>query len=579
MAQARTRTLVLPSPFRWAHGPHEPRRRVRAVALVAGLSVVLLAASFAVRSTQAEAAATTYSIWSSSVVPAVPADGDTASVELGVRFRSTTEGWVTAIRFYKSAQNRGTHTGTLWSSTGTPLARTTFAAETTSGWQQATLSTPVRLAKNTDYVASYHSPGGRYADDAGALSASRPKVTNALTATAGVYDYAGGFPTKVWDSSNYYVDVVFTTAGSNAAPVTSTRTAGSGTSTRPTTAPTTTSGTTTGPSTTTASPTSTATRPPASTTTTTPPTSPPTTTSPSAACKTAKVWSSLEACGWPGPANTGYPTGQVFSRTVTGGYVVTTDNAVIDGWKVSGGIQVRAKNVTIRNSWVTSSFGGAGGSGTVNINPGASATVEHNVLDGLNATHACIWHEGSSMTATANNCQGVNDGIFMWATQEGVDGTGDNFTIQDNWLHSFTTQAANGHIDGIQTEGTRNGVIRHNTIDVTQDQDSDVALWNSRKSTDNVKVDGNLMAGGGFSVYAEDYSPSESNPTGGYTVTNVSFTNNTFSTVHFGCVGVFGVWFTRGAPSDGWRRSGNIVLETGQNIDTQNPTVNGRLCT
>lgn len=263
---------------------------------------------------------------------------------------------------------------------------------------------------------------------------------------------------------------------------------------------------------------------------------------------------------------------------MSGGVVVTADNTVIDGWKVSGGIQVRAKNVTIRNSWVTSSFGGAGGSGTININPGGSATIEHNLLDGLNDTHACIWHEGASMAARANNCQGVNDGIFMWATTPGVDGTGDNFTIEGNWLHSFTTKAANGHVDGIQTEGAKNGLIRGNTIDVSQAQDSAVAIWNSRKNADNITVEHNLMAGGGFAIYAEDYSPSEANPAGGYTVTNIRFTNNVFSTVHFACVGNYGVWFPRGAPSDGWKRSGNVVLETKQNIDSQNPTVGGRLC-
>ena len=297
------------------------------------------------------------------------------------------------------------------------------------------------------------------------------------------------------------------------------------------------------------------------------------------ACGTVAVWKSLVACGWPGPANTGYPKGQSFVRTVTGGLVITADNTVVDGWRVSGGIQVRARNVTIRNSWVSSSFGGAGGSGVVNINPGASATVSRSLLDGLNATHACVWDEGSSMSVLGVNCQHVNDGIFMWATTVGVDGAGDNFTIADSWLHGFTTQAANGHIDGIQTEGTKNGVIRHNTIDVSQDQDSTVALWNGRKSTANVQVLGNLLAGGGFAVYAEDYSPSEANPAGGYTLTNVSFTDNVFSTVHFGCVGTFGVWFTRGAPSDGWRRSGNTVLESGEAIDAGNPHTGGRLCT
>lgn len=298
----------------------------------------------------------------------------------------------------------------------------------------------------------------------------------------------------------------------------------------------------------------------------------------SSSCTSQSVWADLSGCGWPGPGNTGYPAGLTFSRTVSNGLVITADNTVIDGWDVRGGIQVRAKNVIIRNSRVTMTAGGANGSGVVNINPGASATIEHTTLNGQNSTHACVWHEGTSMKVDAVDCSGVNDGIFMWATQVGVDGAGDNFTITNSWLHNFTTQAANGHIDGIQTEGAKHGLIRHNTIDVAQDQNAAVALWNSRKSVDDVRIENNLIAGGGFSVYVEDYSPSEASPAGGYSVTNVSITGNMFSTVHYGCVGYWGIWFPRGAPTDGWKRSGNSVLETAQVVDSGNPTYRGTTC-
>src|SRR5262249_15237949 len=245
----------------------------------------------------------------------------------------------------------------------------------------------------------------------------------------------------------------------------------------------------------------------------------------------------------------------------------------------TGGIQVRARTVVIRDSLVSNAAGGADGSGVININPGASATVEHSTLDGGNATQACLWHEGSRLTARFNDCLRVTDGVFSWATQTGVNGTGDNFTLENNYFHAFTTQAANGHIDGYQTEGARNGVIRHNTFDISQDQNSAVAVWNSRKSSDNILVDHNLMAGGGFTVYAEDYSPSEQSPSGGHTVTRIRFTGNVFSTVHFGCVGSYGVWFPRGRPTDAWNRSGNVVLETGQHVDGGNPTYRGAPCT
>ncbi len=48
-------------------------------------------------------------------------DNDTSAVELGVKFRSDVDGFITGIRFYKTSGNTGTHTGTLWSSPGTNL--------------------------------------------------------------------------------------------------------------------------------------------------------------------------------------------------------------------------------------------------------------------------------------------------------------------------------------------------------------------------------------------------------------------------------------------------------------------------
>lgn len=83
------------------------------------------------------------SIWPSTARPAVAADPDTVAVELGVKFNADVDGYITGIRFYKASTNTGTHTGTLWSSTGTKLATATFTGETVSGWQQVNFATPV----------------------------------------------------------------------------------------------------------------------------------------------------------------------------------------------------------------------------------------------------------------------------------------------------------------------------------------------------------------------------------------------------------------------------------------------------
>lgn len=317
----------------------------------------------------------------------------------------------------------------------------------------------------------------------------------------------------------------------------------------------------------------------------------PTTSAPAGCANPKNPWSTLEACGWAGPGNTGYqaadcPNGlTVNSGSTTRVIAVTTDNTVLSCQRITGSLDIQAKNVVIKDSYVSYDGGGVGGSGVIKIEDGASATVDHVEINGLNHTHSCVWLQGTAATVRSINCYGINDGIFSWADTKYSATTGDNFSISDSYFHGFTTNAANGHIDGYQTEGANNGVIHHNTYQMTTDADSAIAIWDSLKSSSNIAVSNNLIEGGGFSVYAEDYSPSESSPAGGFTVSNITFTNNVFSTHLSGCVGGYGTWFYRaswtyqGGPTDGWHRSGNTVLETGENIDASNPHVKGVLCT
>ena len=82
-------------------------------------------------------------------------------------------------------------------------------------WEQVNFTVPLSLAANTTYVAAYYTSNGRYADVAYGLT--NGQTTGPLTAPAssavggnGVYTYSTGFPTQVWENSNYYVDVSFT---------------------------------------------------------------------------------------------------------------------------------------------------------------------------------------------------------------------------------------------------------------------------------------------------------------------------------------------------------------------------------
>jgi WD40 repeat protein len=173
--------------------------------------------SFTIAPAGTQACSGAASIWPTNPTPAIITDSDTSSVELGVKFRSNVNGFICGVRFYKGSANTGNHVGKLWTSTGQLLASAQFQNETASGWQQVSFSSPVAITANTTYIASYLAPVGRYSADSnyftnGVTSGSLYAFNNAESGGNGVYLYgAGGFPVNTYQSSNYWVDVVFST--------------------------------------------------------------------------------------------------------------------------------------------------------------------------------------------------------------------------------------------------------------------------------------------------------------------------------------------------------------------------------
>ncbi|MCZ8131098.1 MAG: DUF4082 domain-containing protein [Steroidobacteraceae bacterium] len=159
-----------------------------------------------------------YTLFPAGAVPQVPENADTGSVELGVKFRPAVDGAITGLRFYKgSSANAGPHVGNLWSATGARLATGTFQNETASGWQTLTFTTPVAVTAGTVYVASYFAPAGRYASNTGFFATAGTQngplyaLRDGESGGNGVYRYgtSSGFPTATWQSTNYWVDVIF----------------------------------------------------------------------------------------------------------------------------------------------------------------------------------------------------------------------------------------------------------------------------------------------------------------------------------------------------------------------------------
>jgi hypothetical protein len=148
-------------------------------------------------------------------VPAIGNITDGVGYELGMKFRSTQAGSITAIRYYKAPSETATgHTGHIWSSSGALLATVAFSGETSSGWQKATLNAPLAINASTTYVVTVNTKTYYVATNNGLQSSvvNGPLSTVADGAN-GVFGNSGAFPTQSWSSSNYFRDIVFTPNG------------------------------------------------------------------------------------------------------------------------------------------------------------------------------------------------------------------------------------------------------------------------------------------------------------------------------------------------------------------------------
>ena len=156
-------------------------------------------------------------IWPASATPLLADGGDPTANELGVKFRADSDGYITGLRFYKAFNNTGTHVAHLWTSTGTLLGTATFTVESAVGWQQVLFAAPLPVLANTTYVASYFAPSGHHSENAnyfvnsGVDNAPLHALADGTDGPNGVYlaTTTGGFPTSTSQSTNYWVDVVY----------------------------------------------------------------------------------------------------------------------------------------------------------------------------------------------------------------------------------------------------------------------------------------------------------------------------------------------------------------------------------
>ncbi len=464
-----------------------------------------------------------YSLWPDVVIPGSPADPEVAALELGTKFTSRQSGRVLAVRFYKSAENTGPHTGSLWDGQGRRLGAVTFASESRQGWQQASFASPVTITAGTPYVVSYTTQG-RYAGDRNYFLNGVQRTYGPLTATAGVYRYGSGFPVDQWQASNYYADVVFAPTSPNATPpVMRTPTStGSVSFTRTTTTtqpPSTTSSTSTSPSRTT------------------------TTTAPPADLRLGCV-TQPSSCGYPDASNTGVAT-QTATRQASGCVSARTDNQVIENLTITDcGIDIFARNVTIRNVKVVRT---AVDTWAIRFVAGSSGQVLHSEISGKDKGVGSVQYAILSQTDSPVRIDRVNMHHCADCVQ------GESVTLTNSYIHDLANPPG-AHVDGFQCNSTCGVTIRGNTILNEWSQTAAVALFGDFGTPRNSLIEKNLLAGGGYSVYG-----------GTPQSTGIRIADNRFAKIYYQRSGLYGTiaHFTEGLTNIA---TGNYWDDTGTKL-------------
>lgn len=244
---------------------------------------------------------------------------------------------------------------------------------------------------------------------------------------------------------------------------------------------------------------------------------------------------------YPDESCTGVPAGTQLTA-VTGDLTIDTPNTVIDGKDIQGCVEVNAPGVVIRRSKITcTSF-------LAVASHKASYTGTGVLLEDVEIS--CANNPGTAVGDFNVTVRRAN----IHSCENGFDVDGE-ITVEDSYLHDlYNNPQIDTHTDGLQiTPVGANIVIRHNTIYMG---DGNAAIITPRVSAgvvDNVLIEDNLMAGGGYTLYCEQDGPA----------TNYRVINNHFSQKFYATVGAFAAWTDC---ADEPVLTGNVVHETGQPV-------------
>ncbi len=213
--------------------------------------------------------------------------------------------------------------------------------------------------------------------------------------------------------------------------------------------------------------------------------------------------------GFPTQATTGVPSGVALKR-FDGNLVITTPGTVIDGIDLYGSIVVRADNVVIRNSRITSTANivvwmreHQDGSLPLNL------LIEDVRIRGVGDCGVAV--ASSNYTMRRAHISGCRDGAKAWQ----------NVVIEDSFIHDRYMNAL-AHADGIQGSGGNNVLLRHNTVlGPYREATSALIFVAALRPIDGLTIERNYLSGGAFTMYTLDRD---------FALTSLTIRDNVFET-------------------------------------------------
>lgn len=253
------------------------------------------------------------------------------------------------------------------------------------------------------------------------------------------------------------------------------------------------------------------------------------------------------ASGFPDASTTGVPKGT--SLKAVGSLTISKPGTVVDGVHVRGTINVRASDVTIRNTKVTAKQGAP-----YAISVGydfRDIVIEDVELDGADSAKTkgvCC----SGYTLRRADVSGFGTGAIM----------NRDVVIEDSYFHDTAQTMPEVHKASVASNGGSRHVVRDNTLSINASGASAaLALYGDFAPIKDVTVERNLLNGGSYCTYGGSVGGKKFE-----TANNVRYVANVFGNAFHSRCGIHGAVdsFDPSDPGNAWRN--NIWQATGNPV-------------